>query len=241
MLWGYIMKQIWRGACAPVSHAVLWRYDSVTSLLTQYDRWLAAFWPYHWHAGQSSLAAFFWAHPVQASDDGVSATARSRPTVLIRWPSSLGGYPVAATSAVGVFAAARRAAHSSSDWWRPSVRCCRSDDLEQSAARHYWLCVTDIILPKSENFFVLYIISMTTFFFLVVSGHWDFYLGHFKIFLYMYVQLYTVCMYRYLRSWDYCPAGDMVIALMGLNTRVERKYTNHNNWLCNMHAGLKVT
>jgi len=30
------------------------------------------------------------------------------------------------------------------------------------------LCVTDIILPETENFFVFYIISMTTFFFLVV-------------------------------------------------------------------------
>jgi len=130
---------------------------------SQIDHWLAALWPYHWHAGQSSLAAFFWAHPVQAGDDGVSATAWSHPTVLIRWPSSLGGYPVAATSAVGVFAAVRCAAHSSSDCWRPSVRCCRSDALEQSGTRHYWLCVTDIILPETENFLVFCIISMTTF------------------------------------------------------------------------------
>jgi len=64
-------------------------------------------------------------------------------------PSSLGGYPVTATSAVGVFAAAWRAAHSSSDCWRPSVRCCRSDALEQSATRHYWLSVTDVILPET--------------------------------------------------------------------------------------------
>jgi len=42
--------------------------------------------------------------------DGVSVTARSRPIVLIRRPSSLGRYPVTATSAVRVFAAARRAA-----------------------------------------------------------------------------------------------------------------------------------
>jgi len=37
--------------------------------------------------------------------------------LYFRRPSSLGEYPVAATSAVGVFAAARRAAHSSSDCW----------------------------------------------------------------------------------------------------------------------------
>jgi len=68
-----------------------------------------------------------------------------------------------ATSAVRDFAAARRAAHSSSDCWRPSVRCCRSDALEQSSTWHYRLCVTDVILPETENFFVFYIISMTTF------------------------------------------------------------------------------
>jgi len=118
----------------------------------------------HWHAGQSSLVAFFWAHPVQAYDDVVSVTAWSRPTVLIRRPSSLGGYPVAATSAVRVCAAARHAAHPSSDCWRPSVRCCRSDALEQSATRHYWLCVTDIIPPETEHYFVFYIIPMNTFF-----------------------------------------------------------------------------
>jgi len=136
---------------------------------SQIDRWLAALWPYHSHADQSSLAAFFWAHPVQASNDSVLFTAWSRPTVLIRRPSSPGGYPVAATSAVRVFAAARRAAHSSSDCWRPSFGCCRSDALEQSAT-HYWLCVTDIILPETENFFVFDIISIhvTTFFFLLV-------------------------------------------------------------------------
>jgi len=33
---------------------------------------------------------------------------------------------------------------------------------------HYWLCVTDIILLETENFFVFYIISITTCFFLVV-------------------------------------------------------------------------
>jgi len=38
--------------------------------------------------------------------DGVSVTSRSRPIVLLRRPSLLGGYPVAATSAVRVFAAA---------------------------------------------------------------------------------------------------------------------------------------
>jgi len=65
----------------------------------------------HW------LRSSAWAHPVQASDDGVSVTARSRPTVLIRLSSSLGEYPVAATSTVRVFAAARRAAHSSSYHW----------------------------------------------------------------------------------------------------------------------------
>jgi len=111
-----------------------------------------------------------------------SVTAWSRPTILIRRPSSLGGYPVAATSAVGVFAAARRAAHTSSDCWWPSIRCCRSDALEQSATWHYWLWVTDIILPETENVFVFYIISMTTFF----SGSWGFYLGHFNQIL-MYV------------------------------------------------------
>jgi len=73
-----------------------------------------------------------------------------------------------ATSAVRVFNAALRAAHSSSDCWRPSVHCCRSDALEQSATRRYWLCVTDVILPKTKNFFVFCIIPMTTFFFLVV-------------------------------------------------------------------------
>jgi len=113
----------------------------------------------------------------------VSVTAWSRPTVLIRRPSSLGGYPVAATSAVRVFAAARRAAHSSSDFWRPSVRCCRSDVLEQSPTR---LCVTDIILPETENFFVFYIISTNSLYFY-------FYLGHFKNFLCMYVCMYSVC------------------------------------------------
>jgi len=51
------------------------------------------------------------------NDDSVSVTAWSRPTVLVRRPSSLGGCPVAVTSAVCVFAAARRAAHSSSDCW----------------------------------------------------------------------------------------------------------------------------
>jgi len=47
---------------------------------------------------------------------------------------------------------------------------CRtqSDALEQSAAWHYRLCVTDVILPETENFFVFYIISMNTFFFSVV-------------------------------------------------------------------------
>jgi len=116
--------------------------------------------------------------------------ARSHPTVHIWRLSSLHGYPVAATSAVGVFAAARRAAHSSSDCWRPSVCCCRSDALEQSARRHHWLCVTGFILPETENFFVLYIISMTTFF----SGPWGFHLGYFKNFLCMYVCMY-ICMY----------------------------------------------
>jgi len=43
-----------------------------------------------------------------------------------------------------------------------------SDALEQSATQYYWLCVADVILPETENFFVFYIISMTTFFFLVV-------------------------------------------------------------------------
>jgi len=107
------------------------------------------------------LSSIFWVHPVQASDDDVSVTAWSRPTVLVRRPTSLGGYPVAATSAFRLFAAGRRAAHSSSDCWRPSVRWCRSDALEQSATRHYWLCVTDIILPEM-HFFVFCIISMTT-------------------------------------------------------------------------------
>jgi len=227
---------------------------------------------------------------VLLSDDGVSVTALSRPTVLRR-PSSLDGYPVAATSAVRIFAAARHAADSLSDWlsdtsshafevqidtsshggrgavavgvfssawggsfnfyrlvyftayctrhrlsrlgynlriclcmwvsvrgfkktsrrqivtilalrytrvsrfhhrrrpsrsmgrkclnrennsvgrsvctpsdcWRLSVRCCWYDALEQSATWHYWLCVTDVILLETENFFVFYIISMTTF------------------------------------------------------------------------------
>jgi len=45
-----------------------------------------------------------------------------------------------------------------------AVRCCRFDALEQSDTRHYCLCVTDIILPETENFFVSYIISMTTFY-----------------------------------------------------------------------------
>jgi len=40
---------------------------------------------------------------------------------------------------------------SSSYCWRPSVRCCQSDVLEQSATRYYWLCVTDVILPETEN------------------------------------------------------------------------------------------
>jgi len=89
------------------------------------------------HSEDMSYSAFFWAHLVQTSDDGVLVTARSCFTVFIRRPSSLGGYPIAATSAVRVFAAARRAAHSSSDYWRPSMCCCRSDTLEQSATRHY--------------------------------------------------------------------------------------------------------
>jgi len=114
------------------------------------------------------LLMWMWGHPVKASDDGVSVTAWSRPTVLIRRPSSLGWYPVAATSSVRVFAAAQRAVYSSSDCWWPSVRCCWSDALEQSATRHYWLCVTDTILPETENFFVFYIISMTTLLRLVV-------------------------------------------------------------------------
>jgi len=81
-------------------------------------------------------------YPVEASDDAVSVTAWSRPTVLIRRPSSLGGYPVVATSAVRVFTAAQRAANSSSDCWRLNVRCCRSDALEQSATRHYCVSLT---------------------------------------------------------------------------------------------------
>jgi len=63
-------------------------------------------------------------------------------TVLIRRPSSLGGYPVAATSAVRVFAAARRAAHSSSFYWWLSVRCCRSVALEQSLPHDITNCVS---------------------------------------------------------------------------------------------------
>jgi len=51
---------------------------------------------------------------------------------------------------------------------RQSANCCRSDALEQSATRYYWLCVTDIILLDIADVFVFYIISMTTFFFLVV-------------------------------------------------------------------------
>jgi len=159
--------------------SVSWRTSSVVC-----SRWCCKI--DHGHAGQSSLAAFFWAHPVQASDDGVLATARSRLTVLIQRPSSLGGFPVAATSAVRVFAAARRAVHSSSDCWRPSVRCCRSDALEQSATWRDWLCVTDIILPETENFCFLYHFRDYIFLF---SGPWGFYLGHFKKFL-MYVCMY---------------------------------------------------
>jgi len=52
-------------------------------------------------------------------------------------------------------------------WWishsgnvcGPRLRCSST-----SATWHYWLCVTDVILPDTENFFVFYIISMTTFF-----------------------------------------------------------------------------
>jgi len=121
---------------------------------------------------------------------GLTPTERERASTCMRnsWVcstghyshvSSLGGYPVAATSAVRVFAAARRAAHSSSDSRRPSVRCCRSDALEQSATRHYWLCVTDVILPETENFCFLYHFYDYIFFFF--SGPWGLYLGHFKI------------------------------------------------------------
>jgi len=109
-------------------------------------------WPHHWHASQFSLVAFFWAHPLQVSEDSVSVTAWSRPTVLIQQPASLGGYPVAATSAVHVFAAAQCAALSSSYCWWLSIRCCRSNALEQSATRHYWPRVTDVILPETGNF-----------------------------------------------------------------------------------------
>jgi len=45
------------------------------------DHWLAALWPYHWHAGQSSLAAFFWAHPVQGDwkcETGIIGTKLQR-------------------------------------------------------------------------------------------------------------------------------------------------------------------
>jgi len=105
-----------------------------------------------------------------------------------------GGYPVAATSAVGVFAAARRATHSSSDCWRPSVRYRRSDALEQSATRHYWLCVTDVILLKLKTFLFSIGLSFPRLHF-SFSGPWGFYLGHFKNFLdYVHVCMY-VCMY----------------------------------------------
>jgi len=56
--------------------------------------------------------------------------------------------------------------HGSLAWLVPFVDKCPR--LEQSATQHYGLCVTDVILTKTENFFVFYIISMTTFFFLVV-------------------------------------------------------------------------
>jgi len=179
------------------------------------DHWLAALWQYYWYAGQSSLATFFWAHLVQASDDDVSVTAWSRPTILIRRPSSLGGYPVAATSAVGVFAAARRAAHTSS--YRvllvtehsllPVLRSgtvCNMTSLTvchwHHSAGNWKLCC------------FLYHFHDYNFFF---SGPWGFYLGHFKNFLCMYVCMY-VCIYmrlilRSLGAGDenyYCEANN---------------------------------
>jgi len=66
-----------------------------------------------------------------------------------------------------------------------------SDALEQSATWHYWPCVTDIILPEIENFFVFSIISMTTFFFLVVLEVFTL-----KISVCMYVCMH-VCYRRY--------------------------------------------
>jgi len=66
------------------------------------------------------------------------------------------GYPVAATSAVRVFAAAWRAAHASSYCWRPRVRSYRSDALEQSAIIIiiYSHDITDCVsLTSTENLF----------------------------------------------------------------------------------------
>jgi len=87
--------------------------------------------------------------------------------IILNCSPSVNGYPVAATSAVCVFAAARRTTHSL-DCWRPSIHCCRFDALEQSATRRYWLCVTDVILPETENFFCFLYHFHDCIFFLVV-------------------------------------------------------------------------
>jgi len=96
----------------------------------------------------------------------------------------------------------------SSYYSRPSVHCCRSDALEQSATRHYWLCVTDVILPETENFFVFYIISTTTFF--LFSAPWGFYLGHLKNFWCTYLCMY-VCIYVHIFSSQQCSSGITVL------------------------------
>jgi len=162
----------------------------------------------------------------------VSVTAWSRPTVLVRRPSSLGGYPVAAMSAVRVFAAARRATHSSSDCWWLSVRCCRSDDLEQSATRHYWLCVTDVILPETENFCPLYHFHDYIFLF---SGSWGFYLSHLENFSCMYVCMYVQKNQLWIRNRKRCVRNGELVRHTGASlqtVRIALVWMSRAHWLC---------
>jgi len=106
-----------------------------------------------------------WAHPVQASDYGVSVTARSRSTDFHRLVDIPSRRRLRSASSLQLDVP-RTHRRTVDDWAFTATG--RSDALEQSATRHYWLCVTDVILPETENFFVFYIISMTTLFFLVV-------------------------------------------------------------------------
>jgi len=148
-------------------------------------------------AGQSSLVAFFWAHPVPASDDGVSITARSRPTVLIRRPSSLGGYPVVATSA---FLLQLDMPRTQSRTVGDRAFADAGPTLWNSLPHDITDCVSLTSFCRKLEIFFCFLYHFHDYIFLS-SGHWGFYLSHFKNFLCMYVWMYVCILCIWSGRW----------------------------------------